>query len=74
MAGNFKEKYIETKPLGSEEVLTLVLSAPSSDCPLARAQECTQIVLLGYFSFAMFIEIHVMALWLFSPLSFYEEI
>lgn len=39
MVGYFKGKYMEGKLFSSQGTLALLVSAPSSKCPLARAQE-----------------------------------
>lgn len=73
VVGNFKEKYLETKPLGSQEVLTLLVSTPSSDCPPARALEHMQLSFWATFLLQCLLK-SVQWLFGFSPLSFYEEI
>lgn len=71
--GNFKEKYVEMEPLGWEEVLTLLVPAPSSACPLPRAQQHMRLSFRATFLLQCLLK-SIQWLFGFSPLSFYEEI
>lgn len=72
VAGNFKEKDTETKLPGSQEVLTLLVSTPSSACPLARAREHTQLSFWATFLLQCLLK-SVEWLFGFSPLPFMKR-
>lgn len=64
---------MERKLFGSQGIVALLVSAPSSDCPLARAQEHPQIPFWATCLLQCLLK-SVQWLFGFSPLAFYEEI
>lgn len=67
--GNFKEKYINTKLRGSQEVVTLLVLCPSC----AKGTGHTQLSFRATFLLRCLLK-SLQWLFGFSPLSFYEEI